>query len=172
MMCLNFCFFYDSKLIYVALNLTNFCPLQYSKSNKQALQDYGLEYDENLIIETPYKVLEGRKTTKKLLEMNNPPDAILAIHDYLAFGAIQEIKAHNLKVPEDICVVGFSNEPFSSFMELPSKSVNQFPLEMEKIAATIFLEELENNKNVKSEKHVVLTPKLIIRKTSLRNQKY
>ncbi|MFG6687083.1 LacI family DNA-binding transcriptional regulator [Mariniflexile sp. HNIBRBA6329] len=157
-------------------HLTNNHLLQIFKNRylgyRQALLDYGLDYDESLVIETPYKVLEGRKTTKKLLEMNNPPDAIFAIHDYLALGAIQEIKAHNLKVPEDICVVGFSNEPFSSFMELPITSVNQSPLEMGKIAANIFLEELENNKNVKSEKHVVLTPELIIRKSSLRNQKY
>lgn len=155
-------------------HLTNNHLLQIFKNRylgyKKALLDYGLEFDENIVIETPYKVIEGRKTTKRLLEMDNPPDAIFAIHDYLALGAIQEIKAHDLKVPEDICVVGFSNEPFSSFMELPITSINQSPLEMGKIAAQIFLEEINNNNNVKSEKHVVLTPELIIRQSSMRKR--
>ena len=83
------CFFHNSKLIYTALNLATFCPVQYTKSYKQTLLDYGLDFDESLVIETPYKLLKGRKTTKKLLEMNNLPDAIFTIHDYLALGAIQ-----------------------------------------------------------------------------------
>ncbi|TBV27646.1 LacI family transcriptional regulator [Meridianimaribacter sp. CL38] len=137
---------------------------------KQAILDHGLELDESLVIETHSKVEEGRKTAKALLSMERPPDAIFSSSDFTALGAIQEIKANGLKIPEDICVVGFSNEPFTRFMELSITSVDQSPIEMGRMTAQVFLEEVNNGKNVKMEKQIVLTPELIVRKSSLKKQ--
>lgn len=137
---------------------------------KQAILDHGLELDESLVIETHSKVEEGRKTAKALLNMERPPDAIFSSSDFTALGAIQEIKAQGLKIPEDICVVGFSNEPFTRFMELSITSVDQSPIEMGRMTAQVFLEEVNNGKNVKMEKQIVLTPELIVRKSSLKKQ--
>ena len=136
---------------------------------KQAIIDSGLEFDENLVIESFSKVAEGRNKTKILLKMENPPDAIFSASDFTALGAIEEIKSNGLRIPEDISVVGFSNEPFTRFMELSITSVDQSPMEMGRIAAHMFLEEVNNNIKIKSEKHVVLTPELVIRKSSLKS---
>ncbi|WP_308991109.1 LacI family DNA-binding transcriptional regulator [Mariniflexile litorale] len=136
---------------------------------KQAIIDNGLEFDEAIVIETMSKVLEGRKTTKQLLAMEKPPDAIFSSSDFTALGAIEEIKAHGLKIPEDISVVGFSNEPFTRFMELSITSVDQSPIEMGRITAQVFLEEAKNSKKIKSEKQVILSPELIIRDSSLKS---
>ncbi|WNH10682.1 LacI family DNA-binding transcriptional regulator [Thalassobellus suaedae] len=153
-------------------HLSNDRSLQIFKNRylgyKQAIIDNGLEFDESLVIETMSKVAEGRKTTKIFLDMDRRPDAIFSSSDFTALGAIEEIKAHGLKIPEDISVVGFSNEPFTKFMELSITSVDQSPIEMGRIAAQVFLEEVNNSKKVKSEKHIVLTPQLIVRKSSQR----
>lgn len=136
---------------------------------KQAIIDNGLVFDESVVIETMSKVLEGRKVTKQLLAMETPPDAIFSASDFTALGAIEEIKAHGLRIPEDVSVVGFSNEPFTRFMELSITSVDQSPIEMGKISAQVFLEEANNSKKIKSEKQVVLSPELIIRDSSLKS---
>ncbi len=136
---------------------------------KQAIIDNGLTFDENLVIETYSKVQEGKKATKLLLEMDNSPDAIFSSSDFSALGAIQEIKAQGLRVPEDISVVGFSNEPFTRFMELSITSIDQSPIEMGRTAAHVFLDEVANSEN-ESEKHIVLAPKLIIRNSSLKSK--
>lgn len=133
---------------------------------KQAIIDNGLEFDENIVIECYSDVQEGREKIKMLLEREKSIDAIFSSSDFSALGAIQEIKSQGLRIPEDICVVGFSNEPFTKFMELSITSVDQSPIEMGRIAAQIFLEEVNNEVNIKSEKHVVLSPELIIRKSS------
>ena len=135
---------------------------------KQAILDSGLDFDESLVIETMSKVLEGRKATNKLLTMQNPPDAIFSASDFTALGAIQEIKSHGLRIPEDVSVAGFSNEPFTRFMELSITSVDQSPMEMGKITAQVFLEEVNNSKKIKSQKQVVLTPELIVRQSSMK----
>lgn len=138
---------------------------------KQAIIDSGLEFDESIVIETISKVEEGRKITKKLLELDNPPDAIFSSSDFTALGAIQEIKVQGFKIPQDICVAGFANEPFTKFMELSITSVDQSPLEMGRMAANVFLEQVGgNNGNIKIEKKVVLNPKLLIRESSSKLQ--
>lgn len=134
---------------------------------KQAILDNGLEFDESLVLECFSKVEHGRKVTQNLLKMERPPDAIFSVSDFSALGAIQEIKAQGLKIPEDISVVGFSNEPFTKFMELSITTVDQSPTEMGRLAAKVFLEEVNNGKKIRTEKQVVLTPELIIRKSSL-----
>ncbi|MCM4149990.1 LacI family transcriptional regulator [Arenibacter sp. N53] len=138
---------------------------------KQALSDNGIEFDERLVIETQSSVLDGRRAARLLLDMETPPDAIFSSSDFAALGAIQEIKESGFKIPEDICVVGFSNEPFTRFMELTTIStVDQFPLEMGRTAAQVFLEEVSNTEDTKITKNVVLTPQLIIRKSSLKHK--
>ncbi|MEF3077653.1 LacI family DNA-binding transcriptional regulator [Winogradskyella poriferorum] len=135
---------------------------------KQAIIDHGLEFDEDLVIETFSKVSEGRKTVKKLLKMKNPPDAIFSSSDFSALGAIQEIKDQGLSIPEDISVVGFSNEPFTKFMELSITSVDQSPIEMGRIAAKVFLKEVDSKTLNKESEKIVLQPELIIRDSSLK----
>lgn len=136
---------------------------------KKALEDYGIECDEEIVIEIPSKVEEGNKITKKLLALSQPPDAIFSSSDFTALGAIQEIKKQGLKIPEDICVVGFSNEPFTRFMELSISSVDQSPIEMGRMAAQVFLEEVNADSKIKMQKQIVLAPELIIRKSSLKD---
>lgn len=135
---------------------------------KQALIDNEIDYSEEYVIRTRSTIEEGRKAVKKILKMKNPPDAIFSASDFVALGAIQELKAKNLKVPEDISVIGFSNEPFTKFMELSISTIDQFPLEMGKMTAKVFLEQVNNSEKIKIEKKVVLDPELIIRKSTLR----
>ncbi|MCR8666829.1 LacI family transcriptional regulator [Aestuariibaculum sp. M13] len=135
---------------------------------KQAILDAGLEFDDRLVVETTSKVEAGRKSTEILLRLNNPPDGIFASCDFSALGAIKEIKAQGFSIPNDICITGFSNEPFSQFMELSITSVDQSPMEMGRIAANVFLDEVHNNAKIKSEKQVILAPELIIRQSSLK----
>ncbi|WP_047550568.1 LacI family DNA-binding transcriptional regulator [Psychroserpens sp. Hel_I_66] len=135
---------------------------------KQAIIDHGLEFDESLVIETFSKVDEGRKVTKQLLNMAIPPDAIFSSSDFTALGAIEEIKESGLRIPEDISVIGFSNEPFTRFMELSITSVDQSPIEMGRRAAKLFLEEVDADVKTKEQQQIVLQPELIIRKSSLK----
>jgi LacI family transcriptional regulator len=135
---------------------------------KQALLDNGIEFDENLVIESKSDIEEGKIAAKKILKIKNRPDAIFSASDWAALGAIQELRANGIKIPTDMGVVGFSNEPFTRLMELTISTVDQFPLNMGTIAAKVFLEKVMNKENFNIDKKVVLKPELIIRKSSLR----
>ncbi|KJD31102.1 LacI family transcriptional regulator [Tamlana nanhaiensis] len=137
---------------------------------KQAIIDAGLPFNEDWVIKTKSNRTDGIEATKTLLQLNPRPDAIFSASDFAALGAIQEIRAQKLNIPQDISVVGFSNEPFTKFMELPISTIDQSPFEMGKMAAKVFLEQSNNESHVKMEKKVVLDPQLIIRNSSLKTQ--
>ena len=133
---------------------------------QQALIDNGLEYNDDYVIRTKSSLEEGKKSVKKLLKLKNVPDAIFSSSDFAALGAIQELKSKGIKVPTEFSVIGFANEPFTKFMELSISTIDQFPLEMGKMTAKVFLEQVNNTENVKIEKKVVLEPELIVRKST------
>ncbi|MCB0651425.1 MAG: LacI family DNA-binding transcriptional regulator [Saprospiraceae bacterium] len=136
---------------------------------RQALVDHGMEPDERYVIETKSDVEAGKISTRQLMELDNPPDAIFAAGDFAALGAIQELKSRGIRIPEDFCVAGFSNEPFTKFMELSMTSVDQFPTEMGRCAARVFLEQVKLEEPVEQQQKVILEPKLFIRKSTSRS---
>ncbi|TDN95444.1 LacI family transcriptional regulator [Salegentibacter sp. 24] len=137
----------------------------------KALEDNNLKVKQEYILKTNSKIESGASAVEELWELNEKPDAIFSASDYTALGAIQQLKKMGLKIPEDVCVTGFSNEPFTKYMELPISSVDQTPLTMGKIAAQVFLEQMNENQKVSIEKKVVLTPELIVRESSNRRTK-
>lgn len=138
------------------------------KGYKQALIDSGIEFNEDYVLRTKSSVDAGIAAAKTLLSLATPPDAIFSSSDFAGLGAIQELKEQGVKIPEDFCVVGFGNEPFTKFMELSISSVDQSPLEMGKMTAKVFLEQINNTDNLKIEKKVILVPELHTRKSSSR----
>lgn len=140
-----------------------------TKGYKKALADHGIVFDPNYVFQIRSNVDAGRLSMEQLLSLKNPPDALFSTSDFAALGAIQILKENGIKIPEEFCVFGFGNEPFTKFMELSISSVDQSPLEMGKMAAKVFLEQINNTNNLKIEKKVVLKPELHIRKSSSRN---
>ncbi|HSI70231.1 MAG TPA: LacI family DNA-binding transcriptional regulator [Gillisia sp.] len=138
---------------------------------KAALKKYDIPYYTELVMMVSSKIESGAAALAKLWELKDKPDAIFSAGDHNALGAIQELRRKNVKIPEDICVVGFSNEPFTKYMELPITSVDQTPQIMGKIAAEVFLEQIEGKQTLTIEKKVVLTPELCIRASSDRKGK-
>ncbi|MGB5437375.1 MAG: LacI family DNA-binding transcriptional regulator [Maribacter sp.] len=134
---------------------------------KQALLDNGIGFNDSYVLGLESNIDAGREAAKTLMELADPPNALFSASDLAALGAIQYLKDNGIRIPEDFCVVGFSNEPFTQFMELTISSVDQSPLLMGKTAAKVFLEQMDAA-NVKIEKRVVLSPSLKIRKSSSR----
>lgn len=133
---------------------------------KQALLDNGILFSEKYVIQSKSSLEAGKNAVDILLQLDTPPDAIFSASDFAALGAIQELKERNINIPNEFCVAGFSNEPFTKFMELSITSVDQSPLEMGKMSARVFLEQVGKTDTIKIEKKVVLAPELHIRKSS------
>ncbi|BDD05364.1 LacI family DNA-binding transcriptional regulator [Aureibacter tunicatorum] len=111
---------------------------------------------------------EGIAKTNELLNLETPPDAIFTINDQTAAGAIHAIHNSSFKVPEDISVIGFEDDPgVTQLTEPPLSSVYQPSFEMGVEATKLFIEELETPSDFKRPKIKVLKTSLSLRGTTL-----
>jgi LacI family transcriptional regulator len=133
-----------------------------------ALKKNKIKVDQDLIIHCDFNQDYAYLATKELLSMKKRPDAIFTISDRMAIGAMLAIKEKGLKMPEDIGLVGFNNEPITSLVSPSISSVDQPAFELGKIAAKLFIETMHNNEDM-SNVEEILKPKLHIRESSLRN---
>ncbi|MBP2831447.1 LacI family DNA-binding transcriptional regulator [Aquimarina sp. U1-2] len=134
----------------------------------EALKNHNIPFNESLVCEGNMQLEDGRNCTKRLLDTDNDFDAIFSSSDYAIMGAMQVLKERNVKIPEEVALVGFSNEPFTSFTDPPLTSVNQFPIEMGQAAAELFFEMLNSTKKKLIPQKTVLQPELIVRASSLK----
>ncbi len=133
----------------------------------EALKNNNMKVDPELIIYCDFSQDYAYIATKELLNMKKKPDAIFTISDRMALGAMIAIKEKGLRMPQDIGLVGFNNEPLVSLLTPSISSVEQPSFEMGKVAAKLFIEMMHNNEDMS---HVteILKPKLFIRESSQR----
>lgn len=96
---------------------------------KRALLDANIKIVDELITgddsDSVQWSLDGYNAINSLLNQKVKFDAVFATTDLRAIGAIRAIKDYNLKVPEDISVIGFDNLEFSSLIDPPLSTVSQ-----------------------------------------------
>jgi LacI family transcriptional regulator/LacI family repressor for deo operon, udp, cdd, tsx, nupC, and nupG len=133
-----------------------------------ALQKYGLPVEDELII--PYDLTPEKATiyVKHLLDLPNPPDALFAINDPTAIAAMLVIKDKGWRIPQDIAVVGFSNDPSSALIEPGLTTVAQPVFDIGREAARLFLEQTDMDPENYQPQTRVLPTKLIVRGSSVR----
>lgn len=133
----------------------------------KALKKYKIKVDEDLIIHCDFNQDYAYVATQELLAMKKRPDAIFTISDRMAIGAMLAIREKGLKMPWDIGLVGFNNEPVTRLVTPAISSVDQPAFEVGKIAAKLFIEMMHNNDDMSTVEEV-LKPKLCIRESSQR----
>ena len=85
------------------------------------------------------------------------------------YSLLLAIKERGLKMPKDIGLVGFNNEPVTSLVTPGISSVDQPGFELGKTAAKLFIERM-HNENM-DDVEIILKPRLVVRESSLRNNK-
>jgi LacI family repressor for deo operon, udp, cdd, tsx, nupC, and nupG len=93
-------------------------PLHRRDGYRDALQAADVDIDPALEHLGYFTVEGGREATRYLLAQPERPTAIFAESDEMAYGAVREIRDAGLRVPEDIAVVGFDDQPLSDLMDL------------------------------------------------------
>jgi DNA-binding LacI/PurR family transcriptional regulator len=130
-----------------------------------ALFKNGIPVDDNLIFKCDdYK--EGLELTEKLIRSGRIPDAIFAVNDMTAIGAMVAIKNMGLKIPDDISIVGFTNGLISNITEPPLSTIEQHGYEMGQIAVRLLLNRLATSSEDYNPEIRVLKTDLILRGTT------
>ncbi len=93
-------------------------PLHRRDGYRDALAAAGLAHDPALERLGYFTVDGGSAAARDLLALPDRPTALFAESDEMAYGALREIRRAGLRVPEDVSVVGFDDQPLSDLMDL------------------------------------------------------
>ncbi len=122
-------------------------PLKYQVSHDRfqgycdALHEAGIALDSTLVLEGDFMPPTGRTCASAFFDLpaGTRPTAIFAGSDYMAYGAIAAAQQRGLRVPEDMAVVGFDDNPASVHMEPALTTVRQPFYELGQRACEILL---------------------------------
>jgi LacI family transcriptional regulator len=109
---------------------------------------------------------EGKQAFARLMALPQPPDGVFCGNDTTALSALGYCQKNNLKVPDDVALVGFSDEPFSAVVTPSLSTVRQPGYEMGFLAAQKIIHRIENINYIIPFEKIVLPTQLIIRESS------
>jgi LacI family transcriptional regulator len=130
------------------------------------LKSCGLEFHPELLVKCNLSSKDAIKATLHLLDLPEKPDAIFGINDTVAFAAMKAIKSRGLRIPEDVALVGFTDEFHSTVVDPALTSITHPTFEIGQEAARLFFNRIENPNAEPTQ--VVLKTKLVIRESSVK----
>ncbi|HDL41945.1 MAG TPA: LacI family transcriptional regulator, partial [Actinobacteria bacterium] len=136
-----------------------------SSGYRKALDDLSVPVRPELIVRTENGVEAGRAAMDRLLGLEEPPTAVVAVQDSLALGAMNAIRDAGLTIGRDIAVVGFDDIPSAALAYPPLSSVRQPMDRVGELVVEMLVEELDEDSE-SSMKTGILTPELIVRASS------
>ncbi|GAA5040619.1 LacI family transcriptional regulator [Marivirga lumbricoides] len=137
------------------------------KGYLDALREYNLPIDKELIVK--FKTLsfeEGYKAAKKVTSLDLVPDGLFSANDTAALGAIIYAKKHQIKIPEELAIIGFNDDPMASIVDPGLSTITHPAYQMGKISAQRVLNHTDEMYDNSVSEVTILNTDLIVRESS------
>ncbi|MGC1241468.1 MAG: LacI family DNA-binding transcriptional regulator [Chryseosolibacter sp.] len=137
-----------------------------AKGYRDALKKHNLPIREEWIIHSGFSQSHGEQDVFKLLQCEQKPDAIFAVNDRKAVGAMLALKKMNIKIGKEMGVIGFTDDPVCSIISPQLTTIAEPAFEIGTKSAELLIQHI-TKKNF-SANEVVLPGKLIVRESTVR----
>ena len=129
----------------------------------EALRDNRIPIDRELVVCNRIDFDLVVEATKQLLQIENRPDAILAVNDTVTFAAFTAIKEMGLRIPEDVALIGFTDDQHARYVTPQMSAIEDQSYKMGCVAYDLLQKSISGDPN----KYKKIVPqKLVIRGTS------
>ncbi|NOY10471.1 MAG: LacI family transcriptional regulator [Spirochaetes bacterium] len=133
----------------------------------KALAEYGIEFDKSLAIEGEFNIESGYQKVLTLLKERTDITGIFAANDLVAVGIIRAARELGYSIPGDLSIIGYDDIFLSSLPGIELTTIFQEKRRMGELAVKLLLDEINGKKHLKKKKkRIILTPRLIVRKTT------
>lgn len=137
--------------------------LQREEGYLEALKKYDIAVDSSLIKYGDSSHASGVTLSGDLLDLPNPPDAIFTGNNLITLGALETINKREIKIPQEVAIVGFDDMYWSNSFNPPLTAVRQPAHEIGKRAIELLIQRIEDPH--KSTVQMILNADLIQRKS-------
>lgn len=155
-----------SRIAYIGTSETYVFSHHRLEGYKQGLLEEDLRIDPALIVHTPEnddEIETGSKNMIKLLQLSDPPKAVIIAGSQLAIGTVKGIEKFGYEVGKDISVICFDDADWSVHYNPPITAIRQPLYNAGKMVARMLIESILDKPPEKSQ--VLLEPELIIRES-------
>lgn len=132
---------------------------------RDAMQGFGLPIEDDWIGYTPNILQPAASATHQIMTSDVQPTALICANDLMAFGAKSYCDQVGLRIPEDVAITGYDDDPTAEFLNITS--VRQPVKELAQSLFEILLGEI--NEQHAPNRQVVFEPQLVIRNSTVRN---
>jgi len=155
------------NLVHLTGNLDACIYKQRLQGFKDAIEDSGLSFSDDMVYSIPLLPEYAVNWIKGLIDKKKMPDGIVCVNDVTALGIMKYLDENtSIKVPDDIAITGFSNEPASDMIKPGLTTVDQHSFEMGRMAARMLLNSIANKEDYLSSQMVVVKSSLLVRGSS------
>ena len=135
-----------------------------------ALIEFNLPVDEELIVDCTYLTFEeGEKASNYLFDLASPPDGIFSANDSAAVGVIQCAKKRGLKIPQDIAIIGFNDDPIASIIDPGLSTITHPSVKMGQTSPKKIISHLKSSKKDNITEITFLNTEVVVRESSNRH---
>ncbi|MCB2190280.1 MAG: LacI family transcriptional regulator [Deltaproteobacteria bacterium] len=131
---------------------------------KAAFRDKGLEYKEKYIKESDFSKTDAFRIMGELLNLPDPPSAVISINDATTPGVLHQINSRGLRIPEDISVVAIGCSDLVDLTDPPLTAIKVPVTQVGRAAARVLIELIE--KGDCRERHVVIPSAFVVREST------
>jgi LacI family transcriptional regulator len=135
---------------------------------RAALEQYGLEYDENLVRYGTFGPDEADKLVDELLAQSPRPDAFFTASDRLALGALAALQRRHIAIPQEMSLIGFTNLNVADLLSPSLSTVVQPAQEIGQMAAERLIELIERKQKAAPPSTIVVPSHLAVRESTRR----
>lgn len=154
------------RIAHITGDLVTQAALQRLEGYRSSLEKKGITVREDYIVKTDYSRGQARQAAERLLGLASPPSAIFIDSDSMALEAMAVAIEKGKKVPQDISIVGFDDNPSGLYGPVALTTVRQPLIKMAQESVKL-LNQIMSGK-IKSVKRSILEPELIIRESCAR----
>jgi DNA-binding LacI/PurR family transcriptional regulator len=132
---------------------------------KAAMLEIGLSHD--LVVVGNHRMEGGMEALLELNRLSHPPTAVVCSNDMTAIGVMREAYEQNIRIPDDLSVVGFDDIHLAEFMIPPLTTVQMSQHQLAKIAFEALLNEVDEPRSNEHHRYELVTSLILRRSTAL-----
>lgn len=158
------------RIMHITGNLKRNVYRERYNGYKQCLKDAGLPWSDELLLSGDLSEQAGAEAANTILGMKKKPDALFVANDFCAAICMRVLKQNGLRIPEDIALAGFNNDPISRIVEPNITTINYPSYQMGELAATHLINHLKGLSDIHTTNKIVLKSELLIRDSTLKKK--
>ncbi len=154
------------RILHVTGNLRRNVYADRLKGYRQALHERDIPYDPSRVLVTDLGQEAGAEAARFLLDAQPRPDGLFVANDFCAVNCMKALKGAGIRIPEDVAVVGFNNDPVSRVVEPALTTIHYPGQEMGEIAAKTLINHLTGATSIHATNTIILRSELVVRPSS------